>query len=153
VIPLKKRLQYLLPYVVSLWLVSACGGNPAAPEDIEKQAFDDMRAEVQGIVDNSEREATLVGLVDQLEADYAELRTRTESRRHRIRELNANYDASMEEFEALLAEVDGQLGQSRRKFTESHRSFVEATTPDEWSAIGKSNTKSMAKLAHTLMSI
>jgi len=141
-------------YLIStILLVSACSGNPTAPGDIEKQAFDEMRAEVQDIVDNSEREATLVGLVDQLEADYAELLTRTKSRRHKLRELNANYDASREEFDALLAEVGGQLEQSRRKFTESHRSLVEATTPDDWSAIEKSNTKSMAKLAQMLMSI
>lgn len=147
------RVYCVFSGLVSLWLVSACGGSPATPQEIERQAFDDMRTEVRGIVEDIEREATLVGLVDQLETDYSNLRSLAEARRLKLRALNADYDTTREEFAKFLDEFNGQLERDHKKFRESRRAFIDATTPEELSAIGKSNTKSMARLANSLMSI
>jgi hypothetical protein len=139
--------------VLIVLLIGGCGGNPQTPEDIEKQAFDDMRAEVREIIENPQREEAVVKLVDRLQEEYSTLRETAETRRKALRALNADYDATREQFVDYLDRYNADLVRSHKAFRDSHRGLVEATTAEEWSALSKSNTKSMGQLAKSLSAI
>jgi TRAP-type mannitol/chloroaromatic compound transport system substrate-binding protein len=147
-----KRTRYLLvPALVTLF--AGCGGSPETAEDIEKRAFDDMRAEVREIIEDPQREETVVGLVDELQRQYSNLRDTTETRRKALQTLNAEYDATREQFVELLDKHNAEMESSHKTYLKSYRAFVEATTAEEWSALAKSNTKSMGQLAQSLSAI
>ena len=148
------RIVVVILYVAGLAsLVSACGGSPSTPEDVEQQAFEDMRAEVREIVEDPTRENSALALVDRLQSDYAQLRRLAQTSRLELRQLNADYDATPEQFADYLADYSAQLEQTHKQFRKTHRSLVEAMLAEEWDALSKSNTKSMATLAKSLVSI
>ena len=134
-------------------LIWGCGGNAEAPPDVEKQAFDDMRAEVRAIIEDPQREDLVVALVDRMQSEYQNLRDTAEARRKALRELNADYDATREQFAEYLDKYNAELVTRHKAFRESHRALIESTTAEEWSALAKSNTKSMGKLAESFSSI
>lgn len=142
-----------MPALAMLVFLAGCGGSPTADEDIQGQAFEDMRNEIRSVIDDNEREATVLALVDRLETDFAELQNTAERRRSRLRELNADYDATRPQFDAFLADYNEQLERSHADFRESHRALVESTTSEEWSALAKSNTRTMKQLAKSISSI
>ena len=134
-------------------LLAACGGSPEATADIERQAFDDMRAEVRAIIEDPQREEAVVTLVDRLQGHYENLRATAEARRKALRALNADYDATREQFTEFLDRYNAELAGNHKAFRDSHRALVDATTAEEWSALAKSNTKSMSRLAQSLSTI
>ena len=133
--------------------ILGCSGSPETAEDIEKQAFDDMRAEVREIIDDPRREESVVALVDRLQEEYSTLRETAATRRKALRTLNADYDATREQFVEFLDKYNAELERSHKAFRDSYRELVEATTADEWSELAKSNTKSMGQLAKSMSAI
>jgi chromosome segregation ATPase len=123
---------------------ASCGGkNAVAPIEIEKQAFDDLRTEIREVIDDPAREAEAITLVDALAEDLNTLRERISERRRRARQLNADYDTSRADFEALFDEVDKEIQSNKRQVSEKQRELLSVTTPDERSAISKAHTKAM----------
>ena len=56
--------------IICALLLAACAGkDEIAPADVEKQAFEDLRTAVRDAVDDPDREAEAVRLVNQLERD------------------------------------------------------------------------------------
>ena len=139
--------------LAALAMLFGCSSSPTSNEDIEKQAFDDMRTEVREVIEDAEREASVVALVDTMEAQFVVLREATVNRRKALAELNADYDATREQFAEHLDRYNADLERSQRAFLESHRALIDETTAEEWSALLKSNTKSMSKLAESLATI
>lgn len=139
--------------LITLGMLFACGGSPTSGGDVEKQAFDDMRAEVRRVIDDPEREASVVALVENLEEQYTVLRDTAATRRKALRELNADYDATRGQFAEFLDTHNAQLERSHKAFLESHRALIDATTAEEWSTLAKSNMKSMTELARRFASI
>ena len=139
--------------LVAAALSIACSGSPESPEDIEKRAFDDMRAEVRAVIEDPQREEQVVTLVDKMQQEYVELKQTAEARRQALRTLNADYDATREQFDEFLDRYNAELESSHRSYRESHRALVAATKAEEWAALAKSNTKSMGQLAKSLSSI
>ena len=135
------------------YLITGCGGTPPDAKEIERQAFDDLREEVRLVIDDSAREAAVVAIVDQLEVDFATVRQLAEERRARLRDLNSNYDATREQFEALLAEFRQRREDDHARFRETRHALREATSPEEWDRLKKVSTKAMATLAKQIGSI
>jgi Mg2+ and Co2+ transporter CorA len=121
--------------------------------DIEKQAFEDLRAEIREAIDDSVREAEAIRLVGVLEDDLAALRRKVSDRRDRVRELNADYDTSRADFEAYLADVEMEVRDNQRRVSETHRALLAATTAEERSAIARTHTKAMNAAISTIQSI
>ena len=95
--------------LVILGILAACAGDDIAPEDIEKQAFDDLRAELREAIDDPERESEAIRLINAVQDDLAVLRATVEKRRQTVRQLNADYDTTRAEFEAYLASVEAEV--------------------------------------------
>ncbi len=123
---------------------SGCGGNDAvAPIEVENQAFEDLRTEIRGAIDDPAREAEAIALVDLLVDDLDNLREKISARRKRVRQLNADYDTSRADFQAFFDQVDKEIQSNKRQVSERQRELLSVTTPDERSAISKAHSKAM----------
>ena len=73
-------------FIIALILsLSGCANNKSTPAEVEQQAFDDLRAEIRNVVDDQQRATAAVEIVDELEADLADLRERIATRKRRTR--------------------------------------------------------------------
>lgn len=136
-----------------LFLIAGCGGTPPDADEVERQAFDDLREEVRLTIDDADREGAVLTIVDQLQVDFVNVRRLAEQRRESLRAVNSNYDATREQFEELLAEFGQQREEGHARFQESRKAFRGATTPEEWARLEKASTKAMATLASRIGSI
>lgn len=135
-------------------LIVGCGGSDAvAPADVEKQAWEDLRVEVRAAIDDSERKAEVLRLVDSLQEDLGVLRERVAERQRRSKELNANYDTSRADYDAFFAKINLDLRQSQREVGETRRAFLAAMTPEEWELIAKARSKAMNAVMTSVRSI
>ncbi len=141
--------------LIGIALVFAgCGGKDAvAPVDVEKQAWDDLRGEIRETVTDSARQAEVMQLVDVLVGDVKAFREVMSKRHERIRAMNADYDTTRAEFETFLKQINAEIQASQRRVSKTHRAFLAATTPVEWSQISKVRTKAMAATINTIQAI
>ena len=135
-------------------VVAACGGKePVAPEDVQAEAFADLRAAIEDAVDDVSREADVLGLLDQFEVEVATLRESMVERRAELRRLNADYDTTREELSTYAATMESRIQDNRRQLLEARGRLVAATTEDEWDAITKADTKAMKTIARSMQSL
>ena len=150
--PFNRAIGALLCIAAASFLV-ACAKDDVAPADVEKQAFEDLRAEITEVITDPAREAEAIRLVGVLEEDLAALRTNIAARKKRARELNANYDMPRAEFEDFLAGVDAEVRDHKQRVSETHRAFLASVTVEERSAINKMHSKAMSAAIKTIQSI
>ena len=86
--------------------LAACGGKETlSVQNVEQQAFDDIRAEIRAVIGAPDREANAISLVDQLQQEYVVFRSLVEDRRFESRALNENYDTTREQGEKFLRAI------------------------------------------------
>jgi len=147
------RENYWLCALLALFMTACASKDQVAPADVEKQAFEDLRTQVREVIDEADREAKVIGIVDQLENDIADLRAVIKDRRERVLALNADYDTTRDEFAAVLAKIEKEVADNRTSVSATHRELLGAVTDEERSAIAKSRTAAMRAAKNTLTSI
>ena len=70
-----------------------------------------------------------------------------------MRHLNADYDATREQFHEYIETYDAEVRAARKRATESRQAFVGATTPEEWDALTKADSKAMKKMVGVIQGI
>lgn len=143
----------LLLIVLMVPVVGCAGKDDVSAVDNEKQAFEDLRNEIRQVIDDPAREAEAISLVDSLVTDLASLRTSVAERMQQVRRLNANYDATRDEFEALLNAASQQIQENRRRSGASHLAFLATVTPDEREEIEKVHSRAMNAAIKSLKAI
>jgi hypothetical protein len=136
--------------------LSACATGDKAvqsPEDIETQAFTDLRAEVFETIEDSERQAQIIGQIEQLQVAFYSMRNSIVNRKSNLRELFADYDTTREQFDEQVALHGAQIKSDRKQFGDRRQTLAEALTIDEWSALNKAESKAMNTLLNSLKSI
>jgi len=147
--------RLILLAFVALSLAACATGDKEghAPEDIEKQAFNDLRTKVRETINDSARQTKIISLVDQLQSDFNSMQNSLVSRKSNLRELFADYDAPREKFDEQVTLHETQIKSNRKQFGESRRVLVETMTIDEWSALNKTESKAMNSLFKSLQSL
>jgi len=135
------------------WFVVACATDDTSPVDAEKQAFDDLRTELQEAIDDPARERAAMQIIATLENDLAALRATVEKRKARARQLNSDYDTTRAEFEAFLAGVEAEVRENKRRISETHQALLDVVTPDELSAVAKAHTRVMNSAITSIQTI
>lgn len=144
-----KRLVLLV--AATAILLTSCGGKEAvAPVDVEKQAFEDLRAEVREAIEDPARQAQVLAVVDALSADLATLRESISRRNSQVRLLNADYDTPRAEFESFLDHIYSEVKSNQQRVTASHRELLSATTAEEWTQLSKARSKAMYAAINTI---
>jgi hypothetical protein len=147
--PLSRTTGALLCIVVAS-LVVACAKDDVVPDDVEKQAFEDLRAEIVEAITDPVREAEAIRLVGLLEEDLAALRTNIAARKTHVRELNADYDTPRAEFETYLAAIEAEVLAHKQRVSETNRALLANMTAEDLSAIVKTHTKAMNAAIKTI---
>ncbi|UCH48203.1 MAG: hypothetical protein JSU95_19655 [Betaproteobacteria bacterium] len=147
------KLRNAAVFTTGVLLTIACAKNQVAPVDVEYQAFDDLRAEIQIVIDDPAREQEAIRIVNELQDDLAALRIRIERRKRRTRELNANYDVTRAELEAFLENVATEVYQNHLRVAETHRALISTVTAPEREAIARAHTKAMKAAISSIQSI
>ena len=144
---------FLAVVALSIAACATTDKEAQAPEDIEQEAFNDLRTEIRETIDDSTRQTTVISHVDELQIEFKSMRSSLVAGKSSVRELFADYDASRESFEELIALHDTTIRSQRKQVGESHRVLVESMTIDEWSALNKSGSKAMNTLLESLQSL
>ena len=132
---------------------AGCASKNESPFDIEKQAFDDVRAEIQSIVSDPDRAAEAIDLVSALQQSIDDTQKDVSARKARIRELNADYDASRADIEAQFDQIKSDIKSNHQRASEIHRQLVSVLTADEWAEVEKASSQAMAAAIKSLQSI
>ena len=134
--------------------IAGCGGKEAvSPADIEQQAFDDLREKVSKVIEDPERRAVVNAEVDKLQISYTDFRLAVTARRTEVRTLNADYDATREQFHEFVEKYNNQILTDHGVLLKSHQALISATTPEEWDELQKADSKMMKKLISSLQAI
>ena len=148
-----KQAAVLLLLLPALLLAACAGKETVAPADAEQQAFDDLRAAVSEVIEDPAQQARLLNMVDEGHAEFTKLRTAVEVRRTELRTLNADYDATREQFREYVEKYDNQIKVARKLVTQSRLTLVQATTEQEWDALEKASNKAMKKMIRVIQSL
>jgi len=112
-------------------LICSCSHQPVTEEQTRQQMLEEMRAYLEKIQDLDRREP-LLALALTMKQDLTELSRTVDSFGAKTQRLNANYDATKEDFQELF----DQLNTSRKKLQQdiltSHYKMKELTTEEEW---------------------
>ncbi|RLA28153.1 MAG: hypothetical protein DRR11_17130 [Gammaproteobacteria bacterium] len=91
--------------------------------------------------------------MDELAEDVTEFREVLTKRHERVRELNSDYDTTRAQFDAFLKQVNTEIQASQQRVSKTHRAFIAATTPEEWSQLSKVRTKAMTATIKSMQAI
>lgn len=143
-----------LVFAVIVIIADGCAGkSDLSPIDVQKQAFEDLRAEIREVIDNPQRASEAITLVDGLEGELQALREKILARQARARQLNVNYDTTRAEFDAFFAQVNKDIRLNQQRVAKSHHAFLALTTPDEWSQLSKARTAAMSASIKAIQAI
>jgi Flp pilus assembly protein TadD len=146
-------LIFLALVALSIAACATTDKEAQAPEDIEQEAFNDLRTEIRETIDDSTRQTMVISHVDQLQIEFKSMRSSLMEGKSSVRAIFADYDASRENFDELITLHDTTIKSQRKQVGESHRVLVESMTIDEWSALNKSGSKAMNSLLKSLQSL
>jgi len=124
--------------------LAACGGKEAvAPGDVERQASEDFRQSIMEVIEDPDREAEVLALVEDLQRDFVKFRESVTKRRTELRRLNADYDATREQFKEYIEKYGAGVELARKAVMQRRMALIAATTEEEWDALQKAETKAM----------
>lgn len=138
------RTTPLLSLAAACALLAACGGDKnMTPADEMGAAFDDFSAEIREVVTDEARADQVVAIIEQLEVDLRLMQNRINARQGDFRKLNANYDATMEDFQRFSDRVERETRENRDKAATSYRELYRLLTPEERDALVKTRSKAV----------
>lgn len=134
--------------------IAGCGGKSnVSPVDHEQQAFDDLRAEIRIAINDEERAAKAIAIVDELAEELESLRRKKTERREHNRKLNANYDTTRAEFDAFVNVSNVEIRLNQQRILEIRGAFIAITTPEEWNQISDARTEAIKAAIKSTQSI
>lgn len=139
--------------ILLVFAVSGCAGkNDVSPIDVENQAFEDFRAEIRNAIDDPERETKAIAIVEELREELASLRNKKKGRQNDFKKLNANYDATRAEFDAVLKATNEEILLNQKRIADKRNAFIAVTTPEEMIQITEARTAAISAAIDTLQS-
>ena len=129
-------------------LLPGCALRKGPPDPMKVQRkmeaqLSSERALIEETVADSGAAARLIDLLDERDRLVAQHAEAIRSYRERMRALNADYNASREDFDEALAEYNGARHESQRAFTELIDAMKKEASPEEWKAISKYQLKKL----------
>lgn len=141
----------LLAVAIVCASLAACGGKKnMTPADEMGAAFDDFNAEVREVVTEPERADQVVALMEQLEQQLRLMQNRINAREADFRKLNANYDATEEDFKKFSERVARESRENKEKASTTYRKLYRLLTPEERDALVKTRSKAVTAAVRNL---
>jgi hypothetical protein len=136
-----------------LLLLAACSSQPVSREDEAAAAFADLRSAIQDIVADADRQTEVLGIIDELEQDVDHLRDLLIRRRIELRELNADYDATREDFLEFTSRMEARIQNGRRKAIQQQIELSDTMTEGERASLAKAQTKAMRSIVRSVQGL
>jgi hypothetical protein len=128
-------------------LLAACAGKPQpAPDDALQASMDSLRAAVPAAIKDPARAREPAAIVDQVREQYRQAIAATRSHVTRLRELDADYDATLADFRQVLADYNGGREERRARLLELRDRLIAATTEAEWENLVEAHREALALL-------
>ena len=140
-------LSFVMTLSFALLLVSGCAPTKDSPEDVQKEAFQDVRTEIIAAISNDQRATKLVDLLTELEQSFLAAKSNIAERRARVRKLNANYDATRADFAREWDRVLMEMEANRDGATDAYRRVVDQMTAEEWSKVNATESPALSQWA------
>ncbi len=139
----------VLPVVPILLILAGCSHEPKPSKvDVAKGILDDIRAGVREEIKDPGRASEAVGLVDQMEQMIMEASEARKAHEARIVSLNANYDATEEDFKAVFREFNAKKNSRQDRLVGVIQQAKALTTAAEWKAIAKVKAHALEAAVH-----
>ena len=122
-------------------LICSCAGPGQSQSDQSAQAVQAMRDEVSRVVPDAARQEKLHATIDSYESELQAFNRTASSLRDSLRALNANPDASREQFADVIAHYEADRKATRARLVQIHHELLVLTTDDEWRSIAKREVK------------
>ena len=118
----------------------SCGGGQSTTETADQQQVDFQTRVREVITDEARAEAVL-----QATAEFhdiaVEMRAQAESFTEGFRALNGDYDATREDFVALVAADEEKRAAFRERLLALRQTLVDNTTDEEWEALNDARSE------------
>lgn len=129
--------------VLAISLLACAGKQTETPAEVQQQAFDILRSEVESVITDRARAGQAIEIIDALESEFGELAEYLAKRSARYRSLHADYDIERAELDAFFGQVQADLARNQQQVSDLHRELVRVTTPQEWVQLSKSRNAVM----------
>jgi DNA repair ATPase RecN len=148
------RAHVMVTLLLPALMLTACSGiNSVTPEEKERKASEEFRETIKEVIQGPERQVEILSLAEKYQADFKKLRATVAAQRNELRNLNADYDATREQFQAFIDKYDAEIRAARKGATGSRMAFVRATTAEEWAALKKADAKALKNMVSTTQAI
>lgn len=142
-------------FVIALILVAGCSstGEKASPHDDQAKAFDDFKNQLTLVVEDKSREGELLEIVGELEVDVNLLLGVVSKRKQGFEDLNANYNATREEFSVFFSGVNDSIQQQSKKITTKYRRLQMLLSSEEQNQLNKYNSNLIESFVNSLKEV
>lgn len=94
--------------------------------------LEDSRKKIEQTIDDPNKKAALLALLDDTEKDLGELQKMIEKFYADIGELNDNYNATPEDYQNVFTALEKDRNEIGNRLTDMRFKVVALTTPEEW---------------------
>lgn len=147
------RHMLVIASLLAILFVGCAGQGGVNLVDVEKQAFDDLRSEIRIAINDAERETKAIAVVDELAEELESLRSLKTKSREQGRRLNANYDTTRAEFDALISASNVEIRLTQQRILEKRVAFIAITTLEEWNQIFNARTNAISAAIEAIQPI
>jgi len=125
----------LLTLLFALAALAGCARDQRAPSGVVLDAMQATRDAVRESVDDTDRRAQLLELVDELEGLFLAQTGDLEELSRTLRRINADPDATRSAFDAEISAYQERRRARRAEAVDLHFAMMDVTRPQEWSSI------------------
>ncbi len=122
---------------------SCASQSKRPPAELEAAAFDELRAEIELVIQDPQRSAKATNLVAILQNDFALVRDSRMAARKRLDKISADYDATKSDFAAFFAQIDTENRANQKRLAKTYGELIRLTTAEEWGRLAKSQNTAM----------
>ena len=126
-------------------LMNGCAHQQVSEEQSRQQMLEEMRAYLEKIPD-PDRRHQLLALMNTLEEDLAELSQAVDKFGADVQRLNANYDATKEDFHKIFDQFNTSRKRLQQEILASHYKMKELTTAKEWEDLADLEEQALSKI-------
>ena len=132
-------------------LLVGCSHEPKPTALVSaKGALDEFRSAVLREIKDPDKASQVAGLVDQAERVLIEANDDRKAHDARIQSLNADYDATEEDFRAAFREFNAKWNDHQDRILDLNQRAKALTTAKEWKALTKAQKEAVKKAMETV---
>lgn len=143
---MNKPLRYsgFLVSVCLFGVLFGCAHQAVDETELNHQMFNEVQAQFSQVEDSGRRDQ-LLDLLGSMQSSFAEMNRAHDLYAKKIRTLNADYDATREDFQSLFAKFNSDRKKIQQQLLTAHFKIKSLTTKKEWKAFAEVEGKAVSQ--------